>query len=822
LTQQPVPSSPRAADGPAFWRRLLPRSISAKLLSAFIAMTAITGGLGTWCIWQVNALSRINIETYDRPLMAINYARAAYTTFEQLANAALRSDIAAAVAGGAEDPTESFFGDLDVAEQRASSDAAVADVQRVRALAKQWFAMKSAAAVSGGTNLAGLAGDHLADQVRDAFERLVEQTVDDGFTNRRRAMLVSSRVRELSLVMTGVALILSVLLTFLLARRVVRPLTAATAVANRIAAGQLETPIPPGGDDEAGMLLSSLTVMQTRIREMVEAEATRRRSAQGRLIEALESSTEAMLLLDRRGFVLMANTRAEVILQGFAAEIRDGAAFAELFPPGEENWAARLSTPGEVQLPDGRWLAIRREETVDGGSFLILSDITLRKEYEQKLHIAAYQDPLTGLHNRFYLFARFDSDAARDSAGHARPVLFIVNIDRFRQINSAYGTRIGDQVLRRVAARLKLVTGPMDVSARISGDEFAIWLADGDADRAEVLMARVLAGFSAPVEIDDTILPLRLRLGAALADGAGWNGQEMLRGARVALDQAKHLGGGQGALFNDALREQSRIRTRIELDLPGAIQARQIYLDYQPLIHLASDRVDGVEALARWRHPDFGEIPPMRFVPVAEESGAIVDLGRFVLAEAVRQVSTWAAAGQIDESFTVAVNLSPRQLADPRGARQILDYLDRQGSDARRLKLEITEGVLLEDPVAMLDLLRAFKARGVELSLDDFGTGFSSLSYLHKFPFDVLKIDRSFVQDIETDADALRLVRTIIELGQDLGLRIVAEGVETVEQAERLKTLGCDYGQGYYYSRPVAAEAATDFLIERHRRIAIG
>jgi diguanylate cyclase (GGDEF)-like protein len=822
LSQPSVPSLEPAVIGRSSWRRLLPRSIRGKLLLAFIIMTAITGGLGLWCILQVKALSRINIETYDGPLMAINYARSADTTFEQLCNIALGPDIAAAVAEGAEDPTESFFGDLDVVEQRASSEAAVADVQRVRDLAKRWFAMKHAAEKASSPGLVHQAEDHLADQVRDAFEHLVEQTVDDGFANRRRAMLVSSRSQVLSLVVTGLALLLSMLMTVLLARRVVRPLSAATTVANRIAAGELETPIPPGGPDEAGLLLSSLTVMQRRIREMVEAEASRRRSAQGRLIEALESSTEAMLLLDRRGFVLMANTRAATILGGLAAHLRDGIAFADLFPPSEgENWSARLSTPGEVMLPDGRWLAIRREETVDGGSFLILSDITLRKEYEQKLHSAAYQDPLTGLHNRSYLFGHFDGDAVRAAAG-SRPALFIVNIDRFRQINGAYGTRIGDEALKRVAARLQLVIGPGDVCARINGDEFVIWIADSDAERAEVVMARVLAGFSAPVAIEDTSLPLHLSVGAALADGTGWTGHDLLRDARVALDQAKHLGGTQGALFNDVLREQSRVRTRIELDLPQAIKTRQIYLDYQPLIHLGSGKVGGVEALARWRHPDFGQIPPVRFIPVAEESGTIVELGHFVLDEATMQAASWFDGGHIDDDFTVAVNLSPRQLANPRGARHILDYLDRQGGNARRLKLEITEGVLLQDPVAMLTLLQAFKERGVELSLDDFGTGFSSLSYLHKFPFDVLKIDRSFVQDIETDADAFRLVRTIIELGQDLGLRIVAEGVETARQAEHLTALGCDYGQGYYFSRPIAPEAATAYMADRNRLVAVG
>jgi EAL domain-containing protein (putative c-di-GMP-specific phosphodiesterase class I) len=202
----------------------------------------------------------------------------------------------------------------------------------------------------------------------------------------------------------------------------------------------------------------------------------------------------------------------------------------------------------------------------------------------------------------------------------------------------------------------------------------------------------------------------------------------------------------------------------------------------------------------------------MCFIPIAEESGDIVALGEFVLREAAGQAERWAAEHRLADHVTIAVNLSPRQISDPRNARRILDFFDRRDAAAHHIKLEITEGVLLEDPVAMLALLREFKARGVELALDDFGTGYSSLSYLHRFPFDVLKIDRSFVKGVADSADSRRLARTIIELGQDLGLRVVAEGVETEAQAEHLKALGCDYGQGYFFSRPVEAARAAELL----------
>jgi EAL domain-containing protein (putative c-di-GMP-specific phosphodiesterase class I) len=289
----------------------------------------------------------------------------------------------------------------------------------------------------------------------------------------------------------------------------------------------------------------------------------------------------------------------------------------------------------------------------------------------------------------------------------------------------------------------------------------------------------------------------------------------LLGEARAALDQAKKQGGDRFHIYDDLLRKDTETRLRIESDLGSALTAGQIFLMYQPVVNLARDRIGGFEALARWTHPELGSIPPGRFVPIAEESGAIVELGKFALEVAAHQAGLWMASGKVDPDFTIAVNLSPRQFVDGRNARDILNFLDRQGEAARHLKLEITEGVLLNDPSAMRALLGAFKERGVTLSLDDFGTGYSSLSYLHQFPFDVLKIDRSFVIDMAKSTEALRLVKSIIELGHDLGLEIVAEGVETVPQAQLLGELGCDFIQGYLYAKPLET-AAADAILDRH------
>jgi diguanylate cyclase (GGDEF)-like protein len=781
----------------------LARSIRTKILLAFLGMSAITGALGVWGTIEIGQIGQLGIETYDRPLMAINYARAANTTFEQMGNRALDGKV---TSPDADDPEESFFEDLDVAEARASSSEAAAEVRRVRTLAQAWLSLKKTPTDQGSDAFL-----RLSNELRGAFDRLIEKMAADGFANRQQTTQVTGVANKTSAVLTVVAVFVSMLLAFFLSRRIVRPLSSAAAVADRIASGELDAAIPAGGADEAGALLGSMTIMQQRIGEMMAKEKSQRRSAEGRLVEALESSTEAMMLLDREGIILVCNSRVAELLDASGTGVKDGDRFVDAVAGGDPARAARLCTPGELSLPDGRWLKTAREETVDGNAFLIWSDITLQKNYERKLEAAAYDDPLTGVNNRIHFLQRLDGMAA--SAPHS---VVVVNIDRFRRVNNAYGPRIADQVLIEIAHFLRTLVGADEDCARIGGDEFALVLDAADPARGNRLIERLNAAFPMVLSIDERPITIHVSVGIATSEPDNSAPQDLLTSARAAQEQAKRAGGGRVKFFDAALREESRSRTRIEADLPDAIRNRDILLHYQPLIDLKSGRLSGFEALARWKHAQLGDIPPGRFIPIAEESRAILDLGKYVLNAASTQAKHWVEGRALGDDFTVAVNLSPRQMADPINAREILHYLDRDPAGARRLKLEVTEGILLDDPAGMVALLRDFKSRGVELSLDDFGTGFSSLNYLHRFPFDVLKIDRSFVIEIVDNPDALRLVQTIIELGQDLGLELVAEGVETAEQAKILHGLGCDIGQGYYFSRPVDVAAAT-LLIDEHR-----
>ena len=783
----------------------IPRSIRAKLLITFMMIGVVTGLLGFAGIAQIRNAGRITKDTYDGPLMAINYARSAQTTFEQLGNTALDTKRATLASANGGNLAQSMLDDLDVTEKRVSSPAAIKLVQHVRALSLRWIEMRKhlsrGAQSSNERSIQNLA---LSDELRDAFERLSEQMATDGFVQRRLAVSASKVALHTSIIATSIALVLSLLMGLVMSRRIVRPITSAASVANRIAAGDLETPIPAGSQDEAGTLLSSMAFMQEKILE-------RRRSSEDRLIAAMESSSEAMLLLDAAGHVLISNSRVTSLLETFMIDLKAGIAFTDAFPSFAACWASRLQKPGELELPDGKWINISQQETSEGGSFLILSDVTLRKSHERKLEIAAYIDSLTQIRNRTYLIDCFDKETVAQDGFYHR-LLLVLDIDRFRLINTRLGARAADQVLIGLAQRLRRIVGDDDVCARIGGNEFAIYVPHADQEELTRLIECLQTLRTKPWRIAGQEVSLQISAGISMAENQTTSGGDLLYEARSALDKAKQQGGGRTQVFGADLRREARSRLIIQQDLPEALREKRIYIEYQPIISLGTGLTNGLEALVRWRHTELGQIPPMQFVNVAEETGAIIELGEFVLEQAAECTVRWVNEHALGDAFTTAVNLSPCQIADPRNARRILTFLDQHQNLARHIKLEITEGVLLDNPAAMASLLGEFKLRGVQLSLDDFGTGYSSLSYLHKFSFDILKIDRSFVIRMEESADALRLVKTIIELSHDLGMKTVAEGVETERQAQYLRDLGSDYGQGYLFSKPLPGMKIPGFL----------
>jgi diguanylate cyclase (GGDEF)-like protein len=424
---------------------------------------------------------------------------------------------------------------------------------------------------------------------------------------------------------------------------------------------------------------------------------------------------------------------------------------------------------------------------------------------------ASLHDSLTGLPNRKYLLRDADdalAAARQDGTGLA---LCLLDLDRFKEVNDTLGHQVGDRLLQLVAARLRAAVRPTDTVARLGGDEFAVMFRGVDAEEAETLTRRLLAAFDDVFAGDGMFFDLDVSIGVAMHPHHADSFESLLRRADVAMYLAKHDRGGF-RMYDPALDRHSTERLALLGELRRAIDDGQLVLHYQPKAELATGRVVGVEALARWYHPVRGLVPTDVFVPLAEQTGLMRPLTDHVVRAAVSQIAAWRDAGI---EITVAINISVRDLHDPQFAVSLRETCERAGVPAQLVQLEITEGTLIDDPARTEDVLRELADFGVALSLDDFGTGYSSLRHLKRLPVKEIKIDRSFVQRLHLDADDAAIVRSIIDLGDALGLRVVAEGVETLETWRRLAAMGCDEAQGWYLARPMAAPNATAWLLNR-------
>jgi diguanylate cyclase (GGDEF)-like protein len=423
-----------------------------------------------------------------------------------------------------------------------------------------------------------------------------------------------------------------------------------------------------------------------------------------------------------------------------------------------------------------------------------------RDEYESRLARQALHDPLTGLPNRVLLGERLKhslEQVARSAGGVA--VLFL-DVDRFKLVNDGLGHAVGDEVLVSIATRLGGAIRPGDTLARVGGDEFVV-VGEGiqDAEQAALLAARFSDVLAPPIEVAGTTVQIGVSVGIALSTGLEHAPADLVRDADTAMYQAKADGGGGHRLFDQDLGRRATNRVLLERDLRAAVEAEELDVVYQVKIDLVSGHATGAEALLRWTHHEKGPISPVEFIPIAEETGLIAPIGRFVLQRAGEQAMSWRAHG-VD--LPVSVNLSGRQLAERNLVEDVASMLRTTGLPADGLCLELTESILMVDTTHTIETLGRIHDLGVRLSIDDFGTGYSSLGYLYRFPVDELKIDRTFVNDIVEHPDVGTLVAAMVAMGKTLGLDVVAEGVETAEQAARLRFLGCDGAQGYLFGRP--------------------
>jgi diguanylate cyclase (GGDEF)-like protein/PAS domain S-box-containing protein len=558
-----------------------------------------------------------------------------------------------------------------------------------------------------------------------------------------------------------------------------------------------------------------------------------RRQSEARFASLVQHSTDLITVLAPDATVAYQSPAIERVL-GWTADEVHGRRFDELMEPGEGGRLLRLIADG-VHAPgagsqvlectlahkDGTsrqfevlFTNLIEDESV-GGIVLNSRDVSERKAFERQLAHQAFHDPVTGLPNRALFVERVRHAIARGRREQRGLGIVFIDLDDFKIINDSLGHAAGDEALTQVAQRLALSIRASDTAARFGGDEFAVLLEDIEgvqeaADAAE----RIIEAIGAPLTAAHKQLVLRCSLGIAIAaDDETADADELIRDADAAMYIAKRDGKGGYRLFEPEMHEGVLARLELRTDLQRALATDQLELFYQPVIRLEDGSISGVEALLRWNHPERGMVGPDQFIPLAEETGLIVPIGRWVLRQGCREGRRLMASLPTDRPVSLAINLSLKQLQHSDIVADVRDALEESGLPAAQLTLEITESVLMADTDLAVQRLAELKTLGIKLALDDFGTGYSSLSYLSKFPVDVLKMDRSFLRE-GASPQATDLANAVVALGNTLSLEVVAEGIEIPEQWHTLRDLGCDLGQGFYFARPMNAEAARAFLAQ--------
>jgi diguanylate cyclase (GGDEF)-like protein len=475
----------------------------------------------------------------------------------------------------------------------------------------------------------------------------------------------------------------------------------------------------------------------------------------------------------------------------------------------------------EQQLSDGRWILVNEHRTSDGSTVALYTEITELKQRESQIRHLAYHDALTGLPNRALFHQRIEQalDNARNRGTSV--IVMVLDLDYFKNVNDSLGHAGGDEVLRGLADRLRACFRDSDTVARLGGDEFGLILADVNRPETVTMVAwRILDLAGQPFDFHGQQVVTGMSIGIASSSTDGADADQLLKRADLALYRAKGDGRGTFRFFQAEMDATAQARRALEIDLRQALGKQQLEVHYQPLVSVETSQVVAFEALVRWRHPSRGLIPPLEFIPLAEETGIIVRLGEWVLRQACTDALSWP------ETIRVSVNFSPAQFKTRDLTQLVARVLEETGLPAGRLEIEITESLLLRDVENNLNTLRSLKNLGIRISMDDFGTGYSSLSNLRSFPFDKIKIDRSFVHDVERNADAAAIIHAVVGLGQSLGMSTCAEGVETGEQLAYLREEGCTEVQGYYYSKPKPApeivQMLNDGLLKADQQAATG
>ena len=475
---------------------------------------------------------------------------------------------------------------------------------------------------------------------------------------------------------------------------------------------------------------------------------------------------------------------------------------------------------GLERSSDGNWVwaSVSAEPRLDAGGAIrevvvTFEDVTQKRTAETELAIQTFRDRLTSLPNRTLFMERLTQAILRTERRKLATAVLFIDLDRFKVVNDSLGHDAGDHLLMYLAKRLRGCLRPEDTVARLGGDEFVVLFEDLASVNDGLRVAeRISESMKMPFPVNGQDIFTTCSMGLALCSLADTPPSELIRDAEVAMYRAKAKGEGSIEIFDPSMNAQALARFQMESELRRALERNEFVLFYQPLISLRTGLIEGWEALVRWQHPERGMVPPLNFISLAEETGLIVPIGKWVLEEAMRQASIWHDRFPSDPPRLMNVNISGRQFQQKELVTTVTEALDASHFQPACLKLEITESVMMKDPLASLEAMKVFRGLDIHLVIDDFGTGYSSLSYLKRFPVDTLKVDKSFVDGLGKDAESTAIVGAVISLAKSLGMRVTAEGIETGEQLDHLRLLNCDQGQGYLFSKPLPAAQAEELL----------
>jgi len=811
-------------------------SLRRKFYGAFGLIAILAIGLAVYGAHALSATGDLVARLYDEPLVGVSYARAASATLNE-ARGLMDRILLLGPGPSANEVTSlrhmqsDIDEDFGIVRARVHDPAVGAALARADRAVADWFAR-------GFSILAPPASGTILLPMHDTVERgsaaaaaslddLIEQVAASGFTYRERARAeIGGASTALTFISAGIIAV-SGLFALLFAHLLIRPIRAATRIAEDVAAGNVTHMAPAWRSDEIGRLLVCLATMQTKLLQRAARADTlmqeKDRAAETlrltnlRFDNALSNMSHGILMSDAQGHVVVANRRfcdiygldpaglapgtdyRDVLASSVAAGNHCNRPLGAVLAEHGDIMQARQPATATCNANGGRMISISYEPMTDGGWIATHEDITERCKSEAQIVFLARHDALTQLPNRVVFQERLIQALAHVDRGDGFAVLYL-DLDQFKAVNDTLGHPIGDELLCAVALRLRDVLRDGDIVARLGGDEFAIIQMDAPSPgEATALARRVVRTVGAPYDLQGNHVVVGVSIGIALAPGDGLHPAQLLKNADLALYRAKREGRGTWRFFEAAMDSAAQARRALELDLRHESLLQQLELYYQPVVCSRTRHVTGFEALLRWHHPTRGLVSPNDFISVAEEIGMIVPIGAWVLQQACATASTW------QDHLKIAVNLSPVQFRGHALVAAVAEAVRCSGIAPPRLELEITEGVMLEENSANLSVLHDLRNLGVRISMDDFGTGHSSLSYLRSFPFDTIKIDRSFVIDLTTRDECLAIVRAVTGLASSLHMNTIAEGVETEAQFAMLAAEGCTEVQGYLFSKPVPA-----------------